>query len=263
MITKAYLNLPAGQMHYRMVSGDGPVIVLLHRTAASSVMYEGILGHLEGEYTAYAFDTPGFGESFKPDGSPAMTDYATWIAGALDALKIGSAHFFGHHTGSNIAAELALLRPDLIQSLMLMGVTWLDETQRETFRPMFQTVYEPRDDGSHLQQNWDWVKLMQVSDDALPAMHQEFLDTTKAYESRVQAFNAVWDQDTPGLLGKLTCPLLLMCAEDEMLYQYFPAMVQALPGASQATFRGGTFAPELDASSIAASIAAFVTSQSE
>jgi pimeloyl-ACP methyl ester carboxylesterase len=258
MIQKGYVTLPAGQIHYRFVDGEGPRVILLHRTAASSAMYENLLIALAGRYQAYALDTPGFGASFDPVGWPAMTDYASWLAGALDALDIAQAHLFGHHTGANIAVQLAREYPEKVASLMLMGVTYLTFDEREELRPAFETVFEPREDGSHLQQNWDWVNLLAVTDDALPAMHQEFLDTTRAYVGRVQAFSAVWDQDLPFLLEQVKQPLLLMCAEDEMLYRYFPRMLEAIPRARTATFTGGTFAPELDSVRIAASIDGFV-----
>ena len=260
-IRKGYLDLPGGQLHYRAVDGTGPTLMLLHRTAASSAMYDRLLQALAGRYRAFALDTPGFGASFEPAGETAMTDYATWAAAAADALGIGGAHWFGHHTGANIALQVAREYPEKVASLMLMGVTYLTAEERDAFRPAFETVFEPRADGSHLQQNWDWVNLLAVTDDALQPLHQEFLDTTRAYRGRVQAFNAVWDQDVPYLLSIIQQPLLLLCAEDEMLFKYFPAMLEALPEAQSATFRGGTFAPELDSERLATTLAAFVDSR--
>ena len=258
MIKKGYLELAAGQIHYRAVDGAGPTVLLLHRTAASSAMYHQLLQALAGRYRVYAFDTPGFGESFEAPDQPAMTDYASWVAEALEALDVPQVHLFGHHTGANIAAQLALQEPARVASLMLMGVTYLSLGERDAFRPAFTTVFTPQADGSHLKQNWDWVNLLAVTDDALVPLHQEFLDTTRAYVGRVQAFSAVWDQDIPALLAQVEQPLLLMCAEDEMLYKYFPSMLEALPNASHATFLGGTFAPELDSARLAEAISNFV-----
>ncbi len=222
-------------------------------------MYEQLLPRLAPNVRAVAIDTPGFGASFRPESPPAMRDYARWILEALDAMSLESAHFFGHHTGANIAAEIAASHADRVESLMLMGVTWLDASERDAFRPMFAETYAPDDDGGYLRKNWDWVKMMQVTDDALPAVHQEFLDTTSAYEGRVQAFSAVWDQDMQALLRGLSQPMCLMCAEDEMLFRYFGPMLEALPDAESATFRGGTFAPELDSRRIAQAIVDFVS----
>ncbi len=260
VIKKAYLDLPEGQVHYRAVAGDGPPLILLHRTAASSAMYDKLLLALAGRHAVYALDTPGFGASFDPSGRPAMTDYATWAASAAEALDLGAAHWFGHHTGANISLQVAREYPEKVASLMLMGVTYLTHEEREAFRPAFESVFTPQRDGSHLKQNWDWVNLLAVTDDALEPLHQEFLDTTRAYEGRVQAFRAVWDQDVPYLLDLISQPLLLMCAEDEMLFKYFNTMLEALPHARQATFRGGTFAPELDTERLAQAIVEFVAS---
>ncbi len=260
-IRKGYLDLPAGQIHYRAVAGSGPPLLLLHRTAGSSAMYVNLLTELAGRYPAVALDTPGFGASFDPQGQPAMTDYAAWVASALEALQIEQAHLFGHHTGANIALQVGREYPEKVASLMLMGVTYMSFEEREAFRPAFETVFMPQTDGSHLQQNWDWVNLGSVTDEALELLHQEFLDCTRAYRGRVQAFSAVWDQDVPFLLARATQPLLLMCAEDEMLYKYFPAMLEALPHAEQATFRGDWLAPELDSARLAAAVSEFVAAK--
>jgi pimeloyl-ACP methyl ester carboxylesterase len=245
-IKKAYLDLSEGQIHYRTVAGDGPPLVLLHRTAASSAMYDKLLQTMAGRHSVFALDTPGFGGSFDPPGRPTMTDYASWAASAAEALNVGPAYWFGHHTGANIALQVAREYPEKVASLMLMGVTYLTHEERKAFRRLYKKMFTPQRDGRHLKQNWDWVNLLVATDDALEPLHQEFLDTTRAYEGRIQALTAVYDQDVPYLLDVISQPLLLLCAEDELLFKYFPAMLEALPRARHATFRGGVFAPELD-----------------
>jgi pimeloyl-ACP methyl ester carboxylesterase len=259
-VRKAYVDLPEGQIHYRVSGDDGsPTWLLLHRTAASSVMYEPLM-QTSPDWRCVAPDTPGFGASFDPPGSPDIDAYANWIEEFVDALGIEDCWVFGHHTGANIAVELAHRLPNTINGLALMGLTYFSAAERAQFKPLFAEEYTPSADGSYLESNWQWVKQLAVTEAGNAVLHQEFLDTTRAYQGRVQAFSAVWDQDLPARLQALDLPLLLMCAEDEMLYQYLQRAAEALPAATVATIKeDGCFAPELAAPKLAGQLRNWVS----
>lgn len=74
-IIKGYADTAAGQVHFRRVDGPGIPIILLHRTPISSSSFTRMLGFLAGRNRAIAMDTPGFGQSFRPSGSPSTLDY--------------------------------------------------------------------------------------------------------------------------------------------------------------------------------------------
>ena len=117
-IVKGYVTLAAGQIHYREVAGTSPPIVFLHQTAQSSRSYEALLHDIRLPQRLLALDTPGFGESFEPDGWPSMRDYAAWMSAALDVLGAERAHFFGHHTGASLTTAIASDSPRSVLSLM-------------------------------------------------------------------------------------------------------------------------------------------------
>ena len=249
---KSYAELADGQLHYRH-SGDpdAPCWLLLHRTAASSAMYENLMAAMPEAY-CIAPDTPGFGASFDPSGAPSLTNYAQWLEEFLAVLNIERCRVFGHHTGANIAIELAHRLPGRIEGLALMGVTYMTPEERAQFKPLFQETFAPDGKADYLEPNWAWVAQLAVTEEGKECLHQEFLDTTRAYEGRVQAFNAVWEQDVPTRVGNLDLPKLFMCAEDEMLHKYHQRLVAELPGAQHATIqKHGCFAPELAATELA------------
>ncbi len=67
------------------------------------------------------FDNRGTGRSPK-DPPPASIDrLADDAASVLDGLRVGRAHVLGHSMGGYIAQTLALRRPDLVRSLVLVG----------------------------------------------------------------------------------------------------------------------------------------------
>ncbi len=71
---------------------------------------------------AVALDTPGFGQSFRPEGRPSAREYGRWLLDAVDALGIDRFHLCAHHNGTHFAAEIALLAPARVRSLLLSGV---------------------------------------------------------------------------------------------------------------------------------------------
>ena len=48
-------------------------------------------------------------------------------------------------------------------------------------------------------------------------------------EGRNQVHTAIWDQDYPTVLAKVTCAVLAMCAEDDSLIPFFDRIRAAHP----------------------------------
>ncbi len=256
-IRKAYADSSGGQIHYRYMVGTGTPLVLLHQTASSSAMFEKLMYRLAGQRPLYAFDTPGFGGSFDPDHAPSMPEYAHWIAEAIDDTEIGDFHLLGHHTGVCIGAEIAVERPQRVKSFSIIGPVPLTEAEREEFRTHFSTPMAPDAGGNYLKQTWDYLAGL-GADGELELHHREILDTARAWLGRSRAYGAVWDQDWTALYQKLDCPLLLMCAEDDVLWPYFQRAQELRQDANTATIGGANFEPDLDPDGVAAAVQAFL-----
>jgi 3-oxoadipate enol-lactonase len=68
-----------------------------------------------------AFDNRGTGLSDKPPGPYSIEQLADDAASVLDARGLEQADVYGHSMGGFIALTLALRRPDLVRSLVLVG----------------------------------------------------------------------------------------------------------------------------------------------
>ncbi len=79
MIKKSYVDCSAGQIHFAHRAGTGVPIVCFHQTASAGVSYHRIMAAEGLANPVYAFDTPGFGGSFDPEGMPAFEQYAAWL----------------------------------------------------------------------------------------------------------------------------------------------------------------------------------------
>lgn len=115
--------LDAGGVRVRTAragSGD-TTLLLLHGFGESMTTWRALFDPLSATWRVVAIDLPGFGVSEKPDTSyslPAMTERLSrfidrWIQGPLVVV--------GHSMGGELAAALALARPDRVNLLVLIA----------------------------------------------------------------------------------------------------------------------------------------------
>jgi pimeloyl-ACP methyl ester carboxylesterase len=102
------------------VAGVGPAVVLLHGFPHTWQLWSEIIGPLAEHYRVIAPDLRGFGASTRAlDGYDAGT-LAADIDGIIDALAEPTAAVVAIDAGVQVAALLALRRPDRIRRLVLM-----------------------------------------------------------------------------------------------------------------------------------------------
>ncbi len=257
-IRKAYLDLPQGQVHYRTSAGPGLPLVFLHRTPASSASFTNMMSLMAGERALYALDTPGFGQSFDPEGMPAMTDYAGWALAALDALGIGDCVLFGHHTGVHIATQMAVMAPERVRALIINGIAYFTAEEREGFRQKISAPLPPDPEGDYVSATWKIISGLFTTFDPV-LTHQEFLDALRATEGRRQSFAAVCDQDYPAVLAQVTCPILALTAEDDIFRAFFDRLLADRPDAAHRILGpAGICSPERDAEGNVAAVREFL-----
>jgi pimeloyl-ACP methyl ester carboxylesterase len=248
---RGYVRTASGLIHWRQVGGAEPPIVLLHRTPVCSASFDRVLARLAGRRRAIALDTPGFGQSFRPEGSPSTVTYAQWLLGALDGLGVDAFHLLGHHTGTHFATEMAKMAPNRVLSLTLSGVLYADAPTRATFREGIGQAPPVDADGAYLSATWSTIKgLFSAFDPAL--VHTEVLGALACPEGRNQAFDAILSQDFAAVLRAVRAPVRILQAEDDALGFCLDAVRRAHPEIP-ITLHGpaGMAAPELQPGAIA------------
>lgn len=257
-ILKAYADTPAGQMHYRYVPGPGLPLVMYHRAPATSVSFAPMMELMAGERALYAFDIPGFGESFVPPGAPSAADYGRWFLDALDALRLEKVHIFAHHTGTHFATEMTAANPHRVASLMLNGIAYLTPEERAENAKMVRQPAPPDAEGAYMSGDFKRIgTLLPVFDPRL--YHLEMIGAMQSYGARHKSFAAVWAQDYPAALKKVRCPILATCAENEHWRFCFDRVFVDRPDAKRLVLGPQRFyTPELDAPAAVAAIRAFI-----
>src|SRR5436190_19442620 len=113
-MTKGYLKVPWGQVHFRTVDAPAklPVLLLLHQSPLSSETYEPLLPHLASWCRPFALDTPGYGGSSPAPQGWEVADYAAAVWACADALGTEKPMLLGRATGAVFALEASLAKPE-------------------------------------------------------------------------------------------------------------------------------------------------------
>lgn len=112
------------RLYCRTDQGHGKTVVLLHGIASSGEVWRHVLGELQDSpVRVIVFDLLGFGESPKPTGKWVtydVRDHARAVIASLKRQHIAQpVVIVGHSMGCFVAVEVATMRPDLVDSLLL------------------------------------------------------------------------------------------------------------------------------------------------
>jgi pimeloyl-ACP methyl ester carboxylesterase len=115
--------LPAGDTRLRALrTGAGDTtLLLLHGYGESLLAWRGVIAPLRRRFSVVAVDLPGSGLSEKPSGSYALGQMVARLNQAMTAWISGPVVLIGHSMGGEIAAALAIERPDRVIATVLIA----------------------------------------------------------------------------------------------------------------------------------------------
>ncbi len=100
-----------GLCFHVQVAGEGPCLLLLHGTGASTHSWRGLLPLLARHFTVVAPDLPGHGFTGDPGmNGLSLVGMARLLRGLLDALELEPVHAVGHSAGAALLIRMALDR---------------------------------------------------------------------------------------------------------------------------------------------------------
>jgi pimeloyl-ACP methyl ester carboxylesterase/tetratricopeptide (TPR) repeat protein len=195
---------------------DGQPVILLHGVTDSSFSYSRVLPMLDKRFRYYALDLRGHGESDKPGTGYAMRDFASDVAGFMEAKGIPRAVVVGHSMGSFVAMQTALDHPQRVERLVLIGsATTANSGAVPEVRGLFAGLKDPIP--------VSFIRQFQVgtSSDKLP---EDFIagvvsESQKA-PARVwrAALEGVAAEDYKPRLPKITVPVTIFWGEKETVF---------------------------------------------
>ena len=133
----AQLPLPAPALPnpWVEVTGQGPLVVLLHGLADTHELWRYVAPVLSDHFTVAAIDHYAHGRSPLPDVDLTTEAMADGVAALIERLDRGPAVVIGLSMGGGVAQVLTLRRPELVRALGLVSTSSeFNPANRERFR---------------------------------------------------------------------------------------------------------------------------------
>jgi pimeloyl-ACP methyl ester carboxylesterase len=156
----------------------------------------------------------------------SIADHGADAAALLDHLGIPRAHIAGHSSGAAVAAQLALDRPEMVHTLILMELSLLSVPSGERFLEQAGPAFEAYADGDHaralamfmtLVSGLDWPACSALLEERVPgSVAQSLEDADTFFGVELPALTqwefgpqqaAAIDQPVLSVLGSRTEPM--------------------------------------------------------
>jgi pimeloyl-ACP methyl ester carboxylesterase len=122
--TSRWMDLEEGRMHY-VDEGSGSVLLLVHGTPTSSILWRDLIRVLASRHRVIAIDHLGYGLSDKPaDAGYRPADHARRLAHFIEALGLRDIALGVHDFGGPIGLSYAIAHPANVTRLVL-STTWM------------------------------------------------------------------------------------------------------------------------------------------
>ena len=118
-----YANRKIESLIHCEISGreDAPVLVFLHGNGEDLHVFDSQVRYFSDCYRTVAVDTRGHGLSTRGGAPLNFHTFATDLLALFDALRIDKAHVVGFSDGAATALHTALLAPERLSSMVLIG----------------------------------------------------------------------------------------------------------------------------------------------
>ncbi len=194
--------------------GQGKPLVMFHST-------EGSLGwrryhtQLAEHFTVYAPTLPGFGVSERPDWVESFFDLSRFSLWLIQELGLEQTAIAGHFIGGWLAAEMAVMSPQLVDKLVLVGAAGIQPQQAE-ITDIFLHGLEGTRQKTYFESK------------QIPEYEELFGNKPSKEEREIQAKNQetavrycwkpyMYDRSLPSLLPRLSVPTLIVWGRDDQI----------------------------------------------
>lgn len=135
-------------------------------------------------------------------------------------LKLPKMHLVGHHTGAGMAMEMGAIYSDEILTITCSAPALATpEEQAVLYAALGEEWSKPKEDGTQFMRVWNIMKDYVIGD--LDTKVYEVLAALRSWKGRKQAYEVLFRQDKLTYFKNITCPLLAMCAENDIVWPNF------------------------------------------
>lgn len=233
--------------------GQGEPLIFLNGLAGDHLYWMGQLRAFSKHFRCLALDNRDTGQSSYAASAYTIPDLADDVAGVMARLDARPAHVVGLSLGGMIAQELALRHPGQVRSLFLTGTVGKSDAWFSATLDAYGCIRrQVRDTSEFFQVLLPWLVSQRFFQDA------ERVDWLKAIlgqhphpqrmDGFFRQFEAIRGHDTLDRLGSITCPVLVVAGEDDLIAppRYARQIAERLPQARLEIMPGIGHAPPIE-----------------
>ncbi len=195
---------------------DGPVVMLSHSLACSTVMWAPQLPALEAGYRVVNYDTRGHGASGAPAGAYSFDQLGDDAVALMDALGLDAVHWVGLSMGGMIGQNMALRRPERVRSLVLCDTS--SRIPAEAAQAGEERIGIVRREGmqgvlNSTLERWFTGPFLAAAEDRVAPIRETILATP--VEGFIGCCQAIRALDYTDRLGEIEKPTLIIVGEQD------------------------------------------------
>jgi pimeloyl-ACP methyl ester carboxylesterase len=220
-IRRSFVDTRFGQMHVRIARpGDAgalraPPLLCLHQTPLSGGMFSAFMQAMAKDRIVLAPDTHGYGESDPPPAPQPIANYAASFHDMAAAQGHTAFDVLGYHTGTVLAVEMALQKPQTVRRLVLASLPLFSEERR------LQLLAAPelelfKSDGSEVMAQWNSGFKARGPGQTDAMIDRNFQDKIRAGNRQSWAIKGVFAYPLREKLTKLPQPTLVLRSGDSL-----------------------------------------------
>jgi pimeloyl-ACP methyl ester carboxylesterase len=211
--TEAFVEAAETKLHL-LQGGQGEPLLVLHGAGGNPGWLQ-YLTALAQRFHVYVPDHPGFGDSDLPDWIASVPDLACFYLWALEDLGLSRVRVLGFSLGGWLAAEMAIMCPQIFERLVLVGAAGIKPTQGEIadiflLSPTELTAkmfYDPKQAPAYEQ----------LYGQPLTPEGQDLRNRNREMAARITWKPYMHDPRLPSLLRRLRLPTLLVWGRQDAL----------------------------------------------
>ena len=223
------------RLHYRAWQPSAgtipglPPILLIHGLASAANIWDLTAPVLaQRGFRVVALDQRGHGASDKPDHGYTFEEILADDHAVAEALHLERPVVVGHSWGGGVVLNYAAVYPQDVHAIVLVDGGFIQMGQRTgwTKEQMLKELAPPQFAGTPKDVFLTYPQRGPLAEVWSPQLEDIFLhivelraDNTVAprlsLANHLQILEAMWDQQTVGLYDQVTCPILLVCPEQQ------------------------------------------------
>ena len=216
------------RMHVRNWGGEGRPVVLLHGLASTCRIWDFVAPLLARDFSVIAVDQRGHGDSGKPEQGFDFASVGGDVAALLEGRGIRRPVLVGHSWGADVALELAVARPGLLQGIVFVDGGTIDASARyDTLDDALAQMAPPDFRGvtqeqfiERVRSGGQWATLIDqhgaAAQEIILANFEVLEDGTLraklSRENHLRIIRALWEHHPRELYGRVPCPVLMLPA---------------------------------------------------